>query len=103
MTIVRVYESKAYDVDWKTLADRVEALVMAKLKEDLEHWKEDRGMRAMFLCDAGDSLDVCEALAEGSWSKAEKKLWDMDTAARDYVYDFIEQTAGKEFFDAVRV
>ena len=60
-------------------------------------------MRAMFLGDAGDALDVCEHLAEGNWAKAEKRLWDMDTAARDYVYDWIGAVAGEEFFDIVRV
>jgi hypothetical protein len=103
MSILKVYQTTAYEVDWKKLADEVEKLVMAKLDEDLKHWKDDRSMRAMFLCDAGDSLEVCQELAEGSWHKAEKRLWDMDTAARDYVYDFIEQVAGSEFFDAVRV
>lgn len=98
----RVIEKIEVDINWKGIADAVEALVMAKLEHDLEHWAEDRGMRAMFLCDAGNGVDVAACLAEGDWIKTEKKLWEMDTAARDYVYDYIEQVAGKEFFDLVR-
>ena len=103
MSILKVYETKAYEVDWAALADAVEKLAMAKMKSDIARWKDDRGMRAMLIGDAGDALDVCELLAKGKWKPVEEKLWDMDTAARDYVYDWIEQVAGKEFFDAVRV
>jgi hypothetical protein len=101
MTVVKTVQTVSYEIDWAALCAGVEALVMAKLKEDLENWKDDLSMRAMFVSDAGASLDVCVALAEGDWPKAEKQLWSMDTAARDYVYDFIEQTAGEEFFTAV--
>lgn len=97
----RVVERVEAEIDWSGIADAVEALVMAKLKEDLENWPNDRGMRAMYLGDAGDSLAVCETLAKGDWSRVDKRLWEMDTAARDYVYDFIEQVAGREFFKIV--
>ncbi len=97
----RIREVVEADIDWNGIANEVELLVMSKLKDDLESWAEDRGMRAMFLCDAGDGLGICEALAEGNWSKVDKKLWEMDTAARDYLYHFIEQVAGKDFFKIV--
>lgn len=87
----------SYEVDWKVLADAVERQVMTKLEEDLKNWADDRGMRAMFLGDAGDGLDVCEIIAEGRWRDVEERLWDMDTAAREYVYHFIEQAAGVEW------
>ena len=102
--IVKVYQSTAYEVNWKALAAGVEKLVMAKLKKDLEHWHDDIGMKSMFLQDAADGLRVCEALEEGkNWPTIENMLWKMDTAARDYVYEFIAEVAGEDFFDIVRV
>ena len=56
----------------------------------------------MAVADAADSLQVCEHLLAGDWNKARKRLIDMDTAARDYVFDFIEVVAGPEFFDCVK-
>ena len=101
MSIVTVTETKSYTVDWNTLAEAVEKRVMEKLKEDLEHWAEDLGMRSMFLQDAADGIKVCELLLDGKWHKVKEKLWDMDTAARDCVYDFIAEVAGDDFFDIV--
>ena len=86
------------EVDWAGIADAVEVLVMEKLKRDLEQWSENRAMRAMFLRDAGDGLSVCETLATGDWTRIDRRLWEMDTAARDYLYDFIGQVAGDDFF-----
>ena len=101
MTIVTVTET-AYDIDWIELAAGVEKLVVDKLKDDLKQWEGDIGMRQMFVQDAADALAVCELLAEGKWHKAENRIRNMDTAARDYVYDFIEIVAGADFFDCVR-
>lgn len=98
---IRVVERVEADIDWKGIADAVEELVMAKLHNELADPSNDRGMRAMYLGDAGDGLDVCVALAKGNWAEVDGGLWNMDTAAREYVYDFIEQVAGKEFFKVV--
>jgi hypothetical protein len=100
--IVKVYQTTAYEVNWQALSDAVEKLAMAKLAEDLEHWKSDRGMRAMFLADAASALEVCEVMVKGQWHEVDKKLWEMDTAARDYVYDWIAEVAGEDFFKIVR-
>lgn len=105
MTIVTVTETKSYTVDWAALAEGVEVRVMQKLKDDLAHWAgaEHLGMRQMFVQDCADSLTVCEAMLDKqTWSAVEEKLWDMDTAARDCVYDFIAEVAGEDFFDTVR-
>lgn len=102
MSIVTEVKTVEYKIDWAALADGVERLVMTKLADDLKTSKDDRSMRAMYLCDAGDSLDVVVKLGEGNWPEAERRLWKMDTAARDYVWGFIEQVAGKKFFEAVR-
>lgn len=102
MSIVTEIKTVEYKIDWAVLADGVEKLVMAKLANDLKKSETDRSMRAMYLCDAGDSLDVVVKLGEGNWPEAERRLWKMDTAARDYVWEFIEQVAGKKFFEAVR-
>ena len=101
MTIVTVTET-AYDIDWIELAAGVEKLVVKRLKDDLKQWKGDIGMQQMFVQDAADALAVCELLAEGKWRAAENRIRNMDTAARDYVYDFIEIVAGADFFDCVR-
>lgn len=94
----RIREIVEVEVDWEGVADAVEVLVLKKLGKDMEDWAEDRGMRAMFLGDAGDGLAVCELIAEGKWNKVYDRLWKMDTAAREHVYDFIEQVAGADFF-----
>lgn len=98
----RVIEKIEADIDWAGISREVELRVMQKLQEDLEQWADDIGMRSMFLQDAADGLKVCELLLEGKWKPVEEKLWDMDTAARDYVYDFIGEVAGEEFFKIVR-
>jgi hypothetical protein len=94
-------ETTANKIDWKSLADAVEKLAMAKMEYDIVYWKNNRSMRAMLISDAGDALDVCEYLAAGNWVKAEQKLWDIDTAAREYIYNWIQQVAGSEFFNTV--
>ena len=102
MSIVTVTET-AYDIDWIELAAGVDKLVVKRLKDDLKQWEGDIGMRQMFVQDAADALAVCELLAEGKWHMAENRIRNMDTAARDDVYDFIEIVAGADFFDCVRV
>ena len=104
MTIVTVTETKSYTVDWAALAEGVEVRVMQKLTDDLAHWSDEGlSMRQMFVQDCADSLAVCETmLNKQTWSAVEEKLWDMDTAARDCVYDFIAEVAGVDFFDIVR-
>lgn len=101
--VTRTIEIQQLEIDWLALAAAVESKVMAKLKDDLEFYKapNERNMRAMLICDAGDGVDVCDKLAQGVWKEVDKKLWSMDTAARDYLYDFIEQVAGAEFFKLV--
>lgn len=90
------------EINWKGLANEVDALIIETMKEMMDRWRDDIDMRIMFLADAQDGLEVCKLLARGSWFKAERKIRDMDTAARDVMYDIIEQVAGREFFDHVR-
>ena len=100
MTIVT--KTTAYTVDWAALAAAVELRVMAKLKHDLEHWADDISMKAMFVADCADGMAVCELLEEGKWREAESKIWDMDTAARDYVWEFIEAELGVDEMEFIR-
>ena len=102
MSVIKSQIKFLSEIDWVSLADEVEKRVMIKLQEDLKDWADDRGMRSMFLGDASDGLKVCELLAEGKWQPVEDQLWEMDTAARDYLYHFICEVAGNEFFDIVR-
>lgn len=99
MNIVTVTETKSYTVDWKRLANQVEDLVMEKMRNDLDNWRNDLSMRQMFLQDAADGLAVCELLLSEDWTRAKQKLRDMDTASRDEVYDMIESVAGADFFE----
>jgi len=94
MSIVTVRKTVVYDVDWASVAQAVEQKAMAKLKEDLKNWSDDRSMLVMFLGDASDALSVCEVIETGNWRDIEERLWKMDTASREYVYDWIEQAAG---------
>jgi len=89
-----VTETVTYHVQWVKLSRAVEKRVTNKLKEDLKHWKNDIGMKSMFVQDAADGLAVCEALEEGKWRDVEQRLWDMDTAARESVYEMIETELG---------
>jgi hypothetical protein len=100
--IVKRKTVETVDVDWAALADELEKRVMAKLADDLETWKEDRSMRAMFLGDASNGLDVCEVVLTGKWFLVEERLWSMDTAARDYLYDWIDEICGADFFNLMR-
>jgi hypothetical protein len=103
MTIVTVTETKIYTIDWRALSKGVEKLVMKKLKQDLANYKNDISMKQMFVQDCADSLAVCETMRAGRWRDVENQLGNMDTAARDAVYDLIAEVAGGEFFDSVRV
>ena len=91
------------NVGWGTLSRQVEERVMSKLHNDLATWSNDLGMRQMFVQDAADSLAVCKLIAKGQWAPVEKRLWEMDTAARDCVYDFIEAVVGRDYLDAIRM
>lgn len=102
MAIVTERKTVVYAVDWAELALQVEQRVMAKMRVDMEQWADDRSMRAMVLGDASAGLDVCVLLAEGDWSLVEDRLQEMDTAARDRVYDWIEEVAGAGFVDLAR-
>ena len=87
------------EVDWTSLAKAVEAEVMAKLEDDLLTWSEDMKMRAVLMHDAADGLEVCSLLASGSWKEAEKQLYKMDTAAREWVFDWVEKHSCDGFFE----
>ena len=100
MTIVT--KTTAYTVDWPALAAAVEKRVMIKLKHDLEHWADDISMKAMFVADCADGMAVCELLEEGKWREAESKIWHMDTAARDYIWDFLEAELGVDELEFIR-
>jgi hypothetical protein len=102
MAIVETETRTVLKVDWAALSKAVELRVMQKLQADLNDWAEDLGMRSMLLGDAGDGLKACELLLKGKWKPVEDHLWSMDTAARDYIYDFIGEVAGEDFFDLVR-
>jgi hypothetical protein len=102
MSIVTVTKTQSYTVDWAGLAQGVERLVLEKLKADLANWKKDISMKQMLVQDAADSLAVCELLLEGNWQKAENRIRDMDTAARDHVFDFVAEVAGEDFFKIVQ-
>lgn len=93
---------KQYEVDWPAMVKDIERLAVKKLKEDLKTWKGDVGMRQMCVQDAADALAVCETMLEKrNWDQVQNRIWRMETAARDCVYEFIEQVAGKDFLDAV--
>jgi hypothetical protein len=101
-TIVSRKVIETIDVDWSTLAKEVESKVMAKLEQDIKAWPEDLDMRAMFMRDAAEGLDVCVSLEKGNWNEVENKMWRMDTAPREYIYEFITDIAGEDFFNLMR-
>jgi hypothetical protein len=93
---------KLVEVDWDALASAVETEVMEKLDDDLVAWQYDVSMKVMFLRDAADGLEVCGLLKEGKWKEVEERLWDMDTASRDHVYDWIEKHSCDNLFRLLR-
>jgi hypothetical protein len=88
-------------IDWAELAAQVSTMVIAKMHARLHNWAGELSMCQMFVQDAADGLAVCEILVSGDWHKAQDRLRNMDTAARDCVYDMIHQVAGADFFDLV--
>ena len=102
MALVTMRETKTAVVDWTELALAVERRVMAKLQRDLANWEDDLSMREMFIADAADGMAVCVLLEQGRWREAEKKIWHMDTAARDYVWEFIEAELGVDELEFIR-
>jgi hypothetical protein len=102
MALVTVRETKTAIVDWAALALAVERRVMEKLQQDLMNWQGDLSMRAMFVADCADGMAVCELLAAGQWKKAESKIWHMDTAARDYIWEFLEAELGVDELEFIR-
>ena len=93
---------KVVEVNWVALAKAVENEVMEKLNDDLVLWQDDVSMRAMFLRDAADGLGVCALLTNGKWNDVGDRLWAMDTASREYVYDWIEKHSCKNIFQLLR-
>jgi len=81
-------------VDWSLLADQLDELVIAKMHSDLDQWKNAPGMRAIFVGHARDGLEVCKHVRAGDTSKVRARLWQMDTAAREYVYEMLERLVG---------
>jgi hypothetical protein len=102
MALVTVRETKTAIVDWTELALAVERRVMAKLRQDLENWPDDLSMREMLIADAADGMAICVLLEQGRWREAEKKIWHMDTAARDYIWDFLEAELGVDELEFIR-
>jgi hypothetical protein len=102
MALVTMRETKTAVVDWTELALAVERRVMAKLQRDLANWEDDLSMREMFIADAADGMAVCVLLEQGKWREAESKIWHMDTAARDYVWEFIEAELGVDELEFIR-
>ena len=83
-------------VDWAAVAVELEARVMARMHDSINHWHNDIGMRALAVSDAGDGLGICELLATGSADGVNDALWDMDTAPREEVICWIEEIIGAE-------
>jgi hypothetical protein len=105
MAIVTVNEptlTRTVSINWKELALQVEKRVIAKLQQDLVTWSDDLSMREMLVADAADGMAVCVLVEQGKWREAESKLWHMDTAARDYIFEFIEAVAGQDFVEIAR-
>ena len=83
-------------VDWAAVAEQLEARVMARMHDSINHWHNDIGMRALAVSDAGDGLGICEMLSTGSVDGVNDALWDMDTAPREEVICWIEDIVGAE-------
>lgn len=83
-------------VDWAAVAVQLEARVMARMHDSINHWHNDIGMRQMVVSDAADGLRICEMLATGSADGVNEALWDMDTAPREVVIYWIEEIIGTE-------
>ena len=102
MAMVTMRETKTAVVDWTELAAAVEWRVMQKLQRDLVNWPDDLSMREMFVADAADGMAVCVLLEQGKWREAESKIWHMDTAARDYIWEFLEAELGVDELEFIR-
>ena len=100
MSIVTQRQTVVYDIDWAALSAGVAKLVLEKMNVDLENWVEIN-MKQMVVQDAADGLEVAELLEKSNWKGASNKIQHMDTAAREYVQEFIDDVAGPDFWKAV--
>jgi len=90
---------KVITVDWKSLGNAVKQEVIDKLNDDLLEWQRDPRMLSMFLNDAADGMNVAVHLSGGDWRGAENKLRDMDTASREYAWEWVEKHSCKNIFN----
>ena len=102
MALVTVRETKTAVVDWAALALAVERRVIEKLQQDLRRWPNDLSMREMLVADAADGMAICVLLEQGRWRLVQAKIWDMDTAARDYIWEFLEAELGVDELEFIR-
>ena len=74
-------------INFPAVAEAVILASKAKLAEDLKTWdgEENQGMRDMFTEDHNDTLVVAGYIAAGKTDRANTKIMNMDTAARDEV------------------
>ena len=94
--IVETVNQTRIVVDWTAVAVQLEARVMARMQDSLNHWKDDIGMRQMAVSDAAGGLGICELLSEHRVDSVPEALWEMDTAPREEVLYWIEEIAGAE-------
>ena len=94
--IVETVNQTRIVVDWAAVAVQLEARVMARMQDSLNHWKDDIGMRQMAVSDAAGGLVICELLSENRVDDVPEALWEMDTAPREDVLYWIEEIAGAE-------
>jgi len=91
-------------VDTKKLAREIEEKILRRFESDWARACEDgshaAGLKALYISDAGDMLEVCRYISQGHTRAARAALLSMDTAPREDMFGLIEETAGSDFVDS---
>jgi len=91
-------------IDTEKLANALEAEIISEFRKCFEYVSgtdSDQSMQALYISDAGDSLDVCRLIKRGEFSEARAKLYHMDTSPREDLYMLMERVAGSEIVDSM--
>ena len=91
-------------INTTVLAREIEHKILDRFEADWERACRDgdaaQGLKALYISDAGDMLEVCRLISLGDTTRARAALNSMDTAPREELYSIIESTALSEFVDS---
>jgi hypothetical protein len=89
-------------INTQKLAREIEGKILKQFEADWATACKDEGasgLKALYISDAGDMLNICRLIGRGNMTEAGEALVSLDTAPREEIFSIIERTAGSEFAD----